>query len=144
MTESASSLPLYDLTARKVHQWAMVALVILAFLAGQPVAVIALTLAGLVMVGGRFWWPADIFRQLTWRVLEPAGILARREAHEDHQTRRIARVMGGGVWILAAALLVMHFYLAAWVLAFAIGIMVSLDAAADFCALCFLLVLVRR
>jgi hypothetical protein len=25
--------------------------------------------AGAVMLVGRFWWPADIFRQLTWRLL---------------------------------------------------------------------------
>ena len=74
-------LPLYDVTARKVHQWAMIALVAIAFLVqGQPASVL-LALAGIVMLVGRFWWPADVFRQLTWRVLEPAGLLRRRDVH---------------------------------------------------------------
>jgi len=137
-------LPTFDVTARKVHQWAMVAIVLVAFLLGTPGAAVLLALAGAVMVVGRFWWPADIFRQVTWRFLEPAGLLRRREVHEDHETRRVARVLGGAAWMVAAALLLLHLPIVAWVVAFAIGIMVALDAAADFCALCFVVALVRR
>jgi hypothetical protein len=86
----------------------------------------------------------DVFRQLTWRLLEPYGLLRRREVHEDHETRRIARVLGGAVWLLAAALLALHLPLAAWTLAFLVAAMVVLDAAVNFCALCFVLHLVRR
>jgi len=137
-------LPTFDVTARKVHQWAMVAIILVAFLLGTPGAAVLLALAGAVMVVGRFWWPADIFRQVTWRFLEPAGLLRRREVHEDHETRRVARVLGGAAWMVAAALLLLHLPIVAWVVAFAIGIMVALDAAADFCALCFVVALVRR
>src|ERR1700704_4818944 len=105
MSDAAPALPLYDVTARKVHQWAMVVLVAAGFLLGGPAAVALLTVAGLVMLAGRFWWPADVFRQLTWRVLEPRGLLRRRDVHEDHETRRVARVIGGVVWIVSAALL---------------------------------------
>lgn len=130
---------LFDVTARKVHQWSMVALVAISFLLGDHAGWLPLALAGLVMLAGRFWWPADVFRQLTWRVLEPRGLLKRREVQEDHETRRIARVIGGAVWLVAAGLL--YFGVAqpvAWVLALLIAVMVVLDAAADFCALCFL------
>jgi hypothetical protein len=48
------------------------------------------------------------------------------------------------VWLLAAALLLLHLPLAAWTLAFLVAVMVALDAALDFCALCFVLHLVRR
>jgi hypothetical protein len=144
VSEAAASLPLYDVTARKVHQWSMVALVAVAFLLGGPIAVALLAVAGLVMLAGRFWWPLDVFRQLTWRVLEPAGVLRRREVHEDHETRRIARVLGGSVWLAAAALLLLHLPLLAWTLAFLVAAMVVLDAALDFCALCFMLHQVRR
>jgi hypothetical protein len=137
-------LPLHDVTARKVHQWAMVVLVAVAFVVQGAPAAVLLLLAGAVMLAGRFWWPADVFRQLTWRVLEPAGILRRREVHEDHETRRVARVMGGAIWIAAAALLLLGAPVLAWVLALAIGVMVALDAAANFCALCFILARVRR
>jgi hypothetical protein len=144
MSESAVELPLYDVTARKVHQWAMIALVVAAFLVEGVPAVVLLLLAGVVMLLGRFWWPADVFRQLAWRVLEPAGLLRRRDVHEDHDTRRVARVIGGGVWIVSAALLLVGLPVVAWVLALAIAVMVALDAAADFCALCLVVARARR
>jgi len=135
---------MFDVTARKVHQWAMVALVAIGFLLGGSSAVVLLALAGAVMLAGRFWWPADIFRQVTWRFLEPVGLLRRREVHEDHETRRIARVIGGAAWLLSAGLLLLHLPIVAWAIAFAIAIMVALDAAADFCVLCFVVALARR
>ena len=133
----------FDITARKAHQWTMVALVVIGFLLGDR-GWVPLALAGLVMLAGRFWWPADVVRQFTWRVLEPRGILPRVERVEDHETRRVARVLGGIVWLLAAVLLFMHFAVAAWVLAFAIAVMVVLDAALDFCALCFVMLQLER
>jgi hypothetical protein len=144
MSEATHPLPLYDVTARKVHQWAMVGLVAVGFLLGGGEAVVLLAIAGLIMLLGRFWWQADVFRQLTWRVLEPYGLLRRRELHEDHETRRVARVLGGAVWLLAAALLVLQLPLVAWTLAFLVAGMVALDAAFDFCVLCFVLHRVRR
>jgi hypothetical protein len=144
VNEAVTPLPLFDVTARKVHQWAMVALVAAGFLLGGAGAVVLLAIAGVVMLFGRFWWQLDVFRQLTWRLLEPYGVLKRREVHEDHETRRIARVLGGSVWLLAAVLLVLHLPLLAWTLAFLVAVMVVLDAAFDFCALCFVLHQVRR
>ena len=132
-----SDLPTYDITARKAHQWAMVALVASAFWVGGTAGVLLLAIAGAVMLVGRFWWPADIVRQVVWRVLEPAGILPRHEAHEDRETRRLARVLGGIVWLGSAGLLLVNLAILAWGLSFAIGIMVALDASVDFCALCF-------
>ena len=144
MSEQAFGLPLFDVTARKVHQWAVVGLITVAFLVGAPAAAVLLAVAGAVMLVGRFWWPADVFRQLTWRLLEPAGVLRRREVHEDHETRRVARVIGGIAWLLAAVLLLLQVTVLAWVIAFAIAVMVVLDAAVNFCALCFLVARVRR
>jgi len=132
-----TSLPTYDITARRAHQWVMVALVVAAFLVGGVTAPLLLAIAGIIMVAGRFWWPADVVRQLVWRVLEPAGILRRYEAHEDRETRRLARVAGGLVWLLSSVLLVAKLSALAWVLTFAIAIMVALDASVDFCVLCF-------
>jgi len=130
---------IYDVTARKAHQWSMVALVILGFVLGEPGGALPLALAGTIMLLGRVWWPADIVRQFVWRVAEPAGWLARRDREEDHATRRIARVLGGLVWLLCAALVLAGFATAAWVLAGLIAVMVVLDASVDFCALCFAL-----
>ena len=127
----------FDVTARKAHQWTMVALVVAGFLLGNRVGPILVAVAGLIMLVGRFWWPADLVRQLTWRVLEPRGLLKRRDRVEDHQTRRIARVMGGFLWLVAAALVAVGLPVVGWALAGLIAAMVVLDAALDFCALCF-------
>ena len=144
MAAASIETPLYDRTARKAHQWTMVALVAVALiLEGIPGALL-LAAAGLVMLAGRFWWPADVVRQLVWRVLEPAGILKRDDVHEDHETRRIARILGGAFWLVAAAFLIAGNPVIAWVLAIPIGIMVALDASLNFCALCFVLAQLDR
>ena len=137
MASTAIDLPLYDRTARKAHQWTMVALVAAGLLLQSVAGAALIGVAGLVMVVGRFWWPADVVRQLVWRVFEPRGILRRDDVHEDHETRRIARVLGGVLWLLAAALLFAGNSVLAWVITVPIGVMVALDASLDFCALCF-------
>jgi len=144
MSAATIEMPLFDRTARKAHQWSMVALVAAGLiLQGIPGALL-LTAAGLIMLAGRFWWPADVVRQLVWRVLEPAGILKRDDVREDHQTRRVARVLGGTIWLLAAASLLAGYTIAAWVLTLPIAVMVALDAGLDFCALCFIVAQLNR
>ena len=83
-------------------------------------------------------------RQLVWRVLEPAGILKRDDVREDHETRRIARILGGTIWLIAAAALLADNPILAWVLTLPIAVMVALDASVDFCALCFVLAQLNR
>lgn len=128
---------LFDVTARKVHQGTMAALVVAGFLLGDRFGPVLVLVAGVIMLAGRFWWPADVVRQFTWRVLEPRHLLPRRERAEDHTTRRIARTVGGVVWIAAAALVWLGLPLVGWPLALLIAVMVVLDAALDFCVLCF-------
>ena len=145
MAESAAiELPLYDRTARKAHQWTMVALAVLAFVFQGWLGAVLLAIAGVIMLAGRFWWPADVVRQLVWRVLEPAGILPRRDVHEDHETRRVARVLGGVVWLGSAALYLAGFTLGAAVLSLLVTAMVVLDASVNFCALCFVVAQVQQ
>lgn len=135
--EGVGGTQVYDVTARKSHQWAMVALIALGFIIGDRGAAIPVALAGAIMLLGRFWWPADLVRQIVWRALEPWGILRRHDAVEDHETRRIARVLGGTVWLLAAVLVVGGASAPAWVIAGLVAVMVVLDASVDFCVLCF-------
>lgn len=130
-------MDMYDVTARKAHQWTMVALVVVGFVLGEPRGALPLLLAGAIMLAGRFWWRADVVRQFVWRVAEPAGWLPRLEREEDHSTRRIARVMGGVIWLLCAGLVFGGLSIAAWVLAGLIAVMVAVDASVDFCVLCF-------
>ena len=140
----ARETPRFDRTARRAHQWTMVALVVAGLLLQGIPGVLLLALAGAIMLAGRFWWPADVVRQLVWRVLEPTGILKRNDVHEDHETRRIARILGGTIWLLAAASLLAGNAVLAWVLTLPIAVMVALDASVDFCALCFIMAQLDR
>jgi Domain of unknown function (DUF4395) len=133
----------FDLTARKFHQAACVLVLALAFVLGPAAGRWLVALIGLVLLAGRYWWPADIFRQLVWRVLEPAGILRRREVQEDHATRRVARVLGGVV-LLGAAVVLSVGQGWGWLLVASIGALIFLDAAFDFCLLCALTYYVGR
>jgi hypothetical protein len=135
---------IYDVTARKAHQWTMVVLVALGFLLGEPRGAWPLILAGAIMLLGRFWWPADLVRQFVWRVAEPAGWLKRVDREEDHATRRVARVLGGAIWLLNAGLIIAGFAAPAWILTGLIAVMVALDASVDFCALCFVVARLDR
>jgi hypothetical protein len=127
----------FDITARKFHQAVCVLLLVAAFIIGAPAGSWLIGLVGLVLLAGRFLWQADLFRQLAWRVLEPARLLRRREVQENHETRRVARVIGGTFLLVAAALLATG-QSWAWIPVALIGIMISLDALFDFCALCWL------
>jgi hypothetical protein len=138
MSAIATELPVYDRTARKAHQWTMIALVALGLVVSGAAGSLLLSIAGVVMLAGRFWWPADVVRQLVWRVLEPAGVLKRDDVHEDHETRRVARAIGGTIWLIAAVLNLTGYAVLAWVISVPIAVMVALDASLNFCALCFL------
>jgi hypothetical protein len=127
----------FDVTARKFHQTVCVLLLVAGFIIGARTGAWLVGFVGLVLLVGRFWWQADLFRQLTWRVLEPAGLLTRREVQENHETRRVARVMGGAILLVCAVLLAAGQGWA-WIPVALIGIMISLDAAFNFCALCWL------
>jgi len=138
MTEAAVELPRYDRTARRAHQWTMIVLVGAGLILQGVPGSLPIAIAGAIMLVGRFWWPADVVRQFVWRALEPAGLLKRDDVHEDHETRRVARVIGGAIWLIAAAFLLAGIPAVTWVLSIPIGVMVALDASLDFCALCFL------
>ena len=144
MTEAAVELPRYDRTARKAHQWTMVVLVAAGLILQGVAGSLLIAIAGGIMLVGRFWWPADVVRQLVWRALEPAGLLKRDDVHEDHETRRVARMIGGAIWLIAAAFLLADIPAVTWVLSLPIAVMVALDASLDFCALCFLVVQLDR
>ncbi len=144
MTDAIGQLPLYDRTARKAHQWTMVVLVAAGLILQGMAGSLLIAIAGTIMLVGRFWWPADVVRQLVWRALEPAGLLKRDDVQEDHETRRVARVIGGAIWLIAAAFLLAGIPAVTWVLTIPIAVMVALDASLDFCALCFLVAQLDR
>lgn len=137
---AADELQRYDVVPRKAHQYAMIVLIAAGYVAGATVGAWLLFVAAVCMALGRFWRPFDPFRVLTTAVLQPAGLLPRRMVHEDRETRRIARVVGGIVFTLSGVLLLLLPGLSwlAWTLTGLVGVMILLDAAFDLCALCFI------
>src|SRR2546430_6065607 len=67
MSAATIETPVYDRTARKAHQWTMVALVAASLILQGVAGTLLLTVAGVIMLAGRFWWPADVVRQMGWR-----------------------------------------------------------------------------
>ncbi|MAG37720.1 MAG: hypothetical protein CL878_15905 [Dehalococcoidia bacterium] len=136
---AADELQRYDVVPRKVHQYAMLTLLAAGYVVGATAGAWLLFVAAVFMVLGRFWRPFDIFRMFTVAIAQPAGLLPRRMIHEDHETRRIARVLGGIVFALTGGLLLLVPGLGwlAWALTGLVGVMILLDAVFDFCALCF-------
>jgi hypothetical protein len=135
----------FDVTARKFHQWVVVLLSALAFVLGGTAGGIVMLVVGLVMLIGRFRDEADLFRRVYSAVLAPRGLLRPRMVVEDRATRRVARVLGGTIQLLAGLLVLAGTAVeAAWGAVLLIGVMVALDAVLDFCALCFVVHQFRR
>jgi len=136
---------LFDVTARRFHQWGVLLLSALAFVLGGPAGGAIMVALGLLMVVGRFRDEADLLRGFYRIALAPRGILRPRMVAEDRATRRIARVLGGTVQLLAGLLLLVGAAPGlAWALVGLIAFMIALDAAFDFCALCFVVHQLRR
>jgi len=128
----------FDVTARKFHQWTVVVLSLVAFVLGGAAGGVLMVVVGLVMVLGRFRDEADLFRGFYRAALVPRGWLAPRMVVEDRATRRIARVLGGSAQILAGLLALTGVAATlGWALVLLMALMVALDAALDFCVLCF-------
>jgi hypothetical protein len=127
-----------DVTARKAHQFAVVAVALLGLLLGGAAGAALLLVDGLIMAVGRFWGPADVFRQVVWRVAEPRGWLRPNPVPEERGTRRIARVLGGLGLLAGAGALYAGNPLLAAVITVPLSLMILLDATLNFCALCFL------
>ncbi len=132
-----ATTPTFDVTARKFHQIVTVVVLAIAFILSDHSGWVLTALMGVVMIGGRFFWPLDIFRQFVWRVAEPVHLLQRVEVQEDHTTRRIARVLGGAVMLLSALLVAVGAAVAGWVILLPIAVMIALDGLFSFCALCW-------
>jgi hypothetical protein len=137
-----------DVTARRVHQFGVVALSVtgtaLAWASPEaPVGALVILAAAVIMGVGRYWAGADLFRQFTWRVVEPRGWLRANPVPEAMATRRVARVMGGAVLATAAGLAFVGEVVPATALVAILVPMMLLDAIASICLLCVVRLQVR-
>ena len=74
-----------DVVPRKVHQYAVLAVIAVGFVAGNGVGAISLIVAAACMALGRYWRPFDPFRVLTVSLLQPSGLLPKRMASKIAQ-----------------------------------------------------------
>src|SRR2546430_11414333 len=91
MSAATIETPVYDRTARKAHQWTMVALVAASLILQGVAGTLLLTVAGVIMLAGRFWWPADAVRQLVWRGVAPPPAPPPHAPPPDTHARRNSR-----------------------------------------------------
>jgi hypothetical protein len=144
-TIGAAQGELFDVTARKVHQWGVIVLSAIAFIVDGAAGGWIMLGTGLLMIAGRFWDQVDLIRLFYHLVLKPRGVLRARLVAEDRATRRIARVLGGAIQIVAGGLVLAATGVSvAWALVGAIAVMIALDATVDFCVLCFVVHQARR
>jgi hypothetical protein len=137
-----------DVTARRVHQFGVVALAVtgtvLAWATPEvPVGAVVILVGAFIMGVGRYWAGADVFRQFAWRVAEPRGWLRENLVPEAMATRRVARVIGGVVLATAAVLAFAGEVIPATALVAILVPMMLLDATASICLLCVMRVQVR-
>ena len=123
-----------DRSALKVNQAGIVATLVLAFLlsAVTPVADWLVALLALVMLLG-VWQPRlGLFRQLYFRVLKPARLLAPAPRRESPRPHAFAQLIGGLMLLAASLVFAAGLTLGGWLLAWIVIILAFANLAFDF------------
>lgn len=124
----------FDRTALKVNQAAIVALLLVAYVADLPWLV---ALVALVMALGTFSPRLALFQRLYRDVLRPAGLLRPDLRHEDAAPHRFAQGLGTGVLVAASLNLFAGLSLLGWALALLVVALAAINLIFGFCAGCF-------
>lgn len=133
--------PVFDRTALRVNQAAIIALLLAAFIIDLPwlVAVIALVLAL-----GAASPELALIQRLYRDVLRPAGLLRPDIHQEDGAPHRFAQGMGAAVLILASVALFLGAATFGWALALLVVALAAINLVFGFCAGCFIFFQIRR
>jgi hypothetical protein len=123
-----------DQSAIKVSQAAMVAVLLIAFIADfwPLVAFVAIVNLVGVLSPDLFLW-----RLLYLHVLKPLGWVKPHVIPDYHEPHRFARAVGGVLAAASATLLALGFQLAGWVLTWVLILLASLNLLVGFCLGCF-------
>jgi hypothetical protein len=131
----------FDRTALKVNQAAIVALLLIAFVASWPWLVAAVAA---VMALGTFSPQLALFQRLYRDVLRPAGLL-RPDLHtEPAAPHRFAQGLGAGVLVAASLALLAGLGGLGWGLALLVVALAAVNLFFGFCAGCFLYLQLAR
>lgn len=122
-----------DMTALRVNQICIAALLALSFVTGQVAGVL---LVALVMVVGTAIPTAGLFQVFYRRVLRPLGIVHPDVRADSPAPHRFAQGMGAGVLVLALLTLGGHAALG-WALVLLVIALAVTNLTTGFCAGCF-------
>lgn len=133
--------PVFDRTALRVNQAAIIALLLVAFIIDLPwlVAVVAL-----VMALGAASPELALIQRLYRDVLRPAGLLRPDIHQEDGAPHRFAQGMGAAVLILASIALFLGAPTFGWALALLVVALAAINLVFGFCAGCFIFFQIQR
>lgn len=136
-----ASAGLFDRTALRVQQAAIVGLLLLAFVLDQPWLV---ALVAIVMAVGTAAPSLAAFHRLYRDILRPAGLLKPDLHQEDAAPHRFAQGMGAGVLILAGVALFLGATAVGWALAFVVIVLAAINLLFGFCTGCFVYFQLQR
>lgn len=133
--------PVFDRTALRVNQAAIIALLLVAFIIDLPwlVAVVAL-----VMALSAASPELALIQRLYRDVLRPAGLLRPDIHQEDGAPHRFAQGMGAAVLILASVALFLGAPTFGWALALLVVALAAINLVFGFCAGCFIFFQIQR
>lgn len=133
--------PVFDRTALRVNQAAIITLLVLAFILNLPwlVAIVAV-----IMALGTVSPALAVFQRFYRDVLRPTGILRPDIHQEDAAPHRFAQGMGAAVLILASVALFLGAPVAGWALALLVVVLAAINLVFGFCVGCFIFFQIQR
>lgn len=132
---------LFDRTAVRVNQAAIVTLLVLGFLLDLPWLA---SLVGAVMAIGTIWPGAALFQRLYRDLLRPAGLLKPDLHQEEAAPHRFAQGVGAAFLIIATIAFVVGAAVVGWGLALVVALLASINLVFGFCAGCFMYFQLQR
>ena len=127
-----------DLNALRTNQVFIVATVAIAFLLGPEIGVLLIALLALSMAMGVAVPGNGPIQVLYRKVLVPMGIVKPNREPGSPAPHRFAQAMGTACLAVAAALLLLGFDTAGWVLAFIVLALALVNLIFGFCTGCFI------
>lgn len=127
-----------DLNALRTNQVFIVATVAIAFLLGTDIGALLIALLALSMAMGVAMPGNGPIQVLYRKALAPAGIVKPNREPGSQAPHRFAQAMGAVCLALSAALLLLGFETAGWILAFIVLALALVNLVFGFCTGCFI------
>lgn len=133
-----------DRNALRFNQASIIALILAAFVLGEPIGPWLVGFVSAVMLLGTIYAPAAGFKLVYRHVFVRFGLLHPRPEPDDPAPHQFAQGMGGVVLAVALVALLAGFSLAGWVLAWLVVALAGVNLVLGFCLGCFLFFQLER